>query len=142
MTFWHRKIIIFMDIFKSDSNSLPFPRDSILEATLTVSPNKQYLGILFPTTPATTVPKTGKGRQYLYICSCRITGKQSNRIRAPFLNKCLPEWQPIRRVNFMPGRCGISKCRNLLTRSNAIFAISEACCFPLCLGTPVVVFYM
>lgn len=40
----------------------------------------------------------------------------------------------------MPGRCGISKCRSLLTRSNAIFAISEACCFPLCLGTPVVVF--
>lgn len=40
----------------------------------------------------------------------------------------------------MPGRCGISKCRSFLTRSNAIFAISEACCFPLCLGTPVVVF--
>ena len=33
-----------------------------MEATLTVSPNRQYLGILFPTTPATTAPKgvTGK----------------------------------------------------------------------------------
>lgn len=30
--------------------------DSILEAVFTVSPNKQYLGIVFPTTPATTGP--------------------------------------------------------------------------------------
>ena len=27
------------------------PVDSILEATLTVSPKRQYLGIFFPTTP-------------------------------------------------------------------------------------------
>ena len=32
------------------------PLDSILFAVLTVSPNKQYLGIFRPTTPATTVP--------------------------------------------------------------------------------------
>lgn len=31
--------------------------DSILEAVLTVSPNKQYLGIFKPTTPATTAPE-------------------------------------------------------------------------------------
>ena len=30
---------------------------SILEATFTVSPNKQYLGILIPMTPATQGPK-------------------------------------------------------------------------------------
>ena len=30
---------------------------SILEAVLTVSPNKQYLGIFTPTTPATTGPE-------------------------------------------------------------------------------------
>lgn len=30
--------------------------DSILEAVFTVSPNKQYLGIFVPTTPATTGP--------------------------------------------------------------------------------------
>jgi len=30
--------------------------DSILDAVLTVSPNKQYLGIVSPTTPATTGP--------------------------------------------------------------------------------------
>ena len=30
--------------------------DSILEAVLTVSPNKQYRGIFKPTTPATTIP--------------------------------------------------------------------------------------
>ena len=34
------------------------PFDSILEAVLTVSPNKQYLGIFRPTTPATTGPAT------------------------------------------------------------------------------------
>lgn len=35
---------------------LRFDVDSILEAVLTVSPNKQYLGIVCPTTPATTDP--------------------------------------------------------------------------------------
>lgn len=30
--------------------------DSILEAVLTVSPNRQYLGILYPTIPATHGP--------------------------------------------------------------------------------------
>jgi len=31
--------------------------DCILEAVLTVSPKKQYLGTLIPTTPATTGPE-------------------------------------------------------------------------------------
>ena len=35
---------------------LPSPFDSIRDAVFTVSPNKQYLGILRPTTPATTEP--------------------------------------------------------------------------------------
>ena len=35
---------------------IPAPVDSILEAVLTVSPKRQYLGILDPTTPATTGP--------------------------------------------------------------------------------------
>jgi len=34
----------------------PCPVDSIREAMLTVSPNKQYLGILSPTTAATQGP--------------------------------------------------------------------------------------
>lgn len=33
------------------------PTDSILEAVFTVSPNKQYLGIFRPTTPATQWPE-------------------------------------------------------------------------------------
>jgi hypothetical protein len=33
------------------------PVDSILEAVLTVSPNRQYRGILSPTTPATQGPE-------------------------------------------------------------------------------------
>lgn len=35
---------------------LPWPVDSILDAVFTVSPNKQYRGILMPTTPATQGP--------------------------------------------------------------------------------------
>ena len=38
-------------------HSSPSPFDSILEAVLTVSPNKQYRGIVMPTTPATTGPE-------------------------------------------------------------------------------------
>lgn len=34
----------------------PSPLDSIRDAVLTVSPNKQYLGIFSPTTPAQTGP--------------------------------------------------------------------------------------
>ena len=39
----------------SDQN-LPSDVDSIRDAVFTVSPNKQYLGIVKPTTPATTGP--------------------------------------------------------------------------------------
>ena len=39
-----------MSYFKSS------PVDSILDAVLTVSPNKQYLGIFRPTTPEQTGP--------------------------------------------------------------------------------------
>ena len=40
----------------SVSGSLPSPVLSILLAVFTLSPNKQYLGILIPTTPATQGP--------------------------------------------------------------------------------------
>ena len=36
----------------------PSPFDSILDAVLTVSPKRQYRGIVIPTTPATTGPKS------------------------------------------------------------------------------------
>ena len=39
-------------------NYLRSPDVCILDAVLTVSPNKQYRGILLPTTPATHGPKT------------------------------------------------------------------------------------
>lgn len=48
--------IIFLST-KSLYYNVPCPLDSILDAVLTVSPNKQYLGILSPTTPATQGPK-------------------------------------------------------------------------------------
>lgn len=47
-------------LHKFSTLRLPFPSDSILDAMLTVSPNRQYLGILDPTTPATTGPKIQK----------------------------------------------------------------------------------
>lgn len=40
----------------SARDKLPSPVDSMREAVLTVSPNKQYRGILVPTIPATTGP--------------------------------------------------------------------------------------
>jgi hypothetical protein len=38
-------------------NDLRNPVDSMREAVLTVSPNRQYRGIAMPTTPATTDPE-------------------------------------------------------------------------------------
>ena len=48
---------------------LPSPFDSILEAVFTVSPNKQYRGIVLPTTPATTGPakKSNKQKKQLKV---------------------------------------------------------------------------
>lgn len=43
-------------ILGGGDKNLRFPLLSILEAVLTLSPNKQYLGIDNPTTPATTPP--------------------------------------------------------------------------------------
>ena len=37
--------------------NVPKPLDSMRDAVLTVSPNKQYRGIFKPTTPATTGPR-------------------------------------------------------------------------------------
>ena len=45
-----------MKFYKIVDNYKPSPFDSILLDVLTVSPNKQYLGILRPTTPAHTEP--------------------------------------------------------------------------------------
>ena len=50
--------------------SQPSPFDSILEAVLTVSPNKQYLGIFKPTTPAHAAPK----EQKIINCQYKVSG--------------------------------------------------------------------
>lgn len=47
---------------------------SILEAVLTASPNRQYLGIFKPTTPATTAPVCTPEKARIVgktVCSCR-----------------------------------------------------------------------
>ena len=46
-----QKIKLHNDVVQSDS-FIPSPLDSILLAVLTVSPNRQYLGMVLPTTPA------------------------------------------------------------------------------------------
>lgn len=43
-------------LYLGEKKVLPAPLDSILDAVLTVSPNRQYLGMVSPTTPATTEP--------------------------------------------------------------------------------------
>ena len=59
----------FIDYSISEQN-LRNPVDSILEVVLTVSPNKQYLGILMPTTPAAHGPaKTNTNTYTLHINS-------------------------------------------------------------------------
>lgn len=57
------------------------PVDSILEAVLTVSPNRQYLGIINPTTPATQGPTQGHAcvnQQLCIISVIRITTERSH----------------------------------------------------------------
>lgn len=47
---------------RNDAEDLsPSLVDSMRDAVFTVSPNRQYLGILVPTTPATTGPETHTG---------------------------------------------------------------------------------
>lgn len=53
----HQMYEIFFIFFDTQLYlNIPLPWDSILDAMLTVSPNKQYLGIFVPTTPARTGP--------------------------------------------------------------------------------------
>ena len=53
------------------------PVDSILDAVLTVSPNKQYLGILRPTTPEQTGPlKNKKDCQIVLSMWARISNSE------------------------------------------------------------------
>ena len=56
----------FSEISHWKDMHIPIPLDSILEATLTVSPNKQYLGIVSPTTPAATGPTSWRKLRNLW----------------------------------------------------------------------------
>ena len=49
------------------SRNVPKPVDSIRLAVLTVSPNRQYLGIVRPTTPAATGPGKKRDPQVIDI---------------------------------------------------------------------------
>ena len=63
--------------------AIPSPFDSILDAVFTVSPNKQYLGIFRPTTPATQAP-TKKYIQNL-TSWCNIIGDYEDFIRRYYM---------------------------------------------------------
>ena len=56
-------VCVCVEVDKVVWNQLPSPEDCILEAVLTVSPNRQYRGILLPTTPAQHDP----GKKCVYI---------------------------------------------------------------------------
>ena len=52
---------------------LPSPLDSILDAVFTVSPNRQYRGILRPTTPATHAPAISENNRRVFRhCFLRV----------------------------------------------------------------------
>lgn len=53
-----------IDLEKGTTIELPSPLLSILDAVLTVSPNRQYLGIFKPTTPATQGPEIATSLSY------------------------------------------------------------------------------
>ena len=63
---FHNLYIIISDITSKRlfQSVLRWPVDSILLAVFTVSPNRQYLGILTPTTPAQQGPITLKKNDY------------------------------------------------------------------------------
>ena len=56
-------------MYKEHHLHLPCPLLSILAAVLTVSPNKQYLGMINPTTPATTGPLCKPCNQIKLSCN-------------------------------------------------------------------------
>lgn len=64
---------------------IPCPLDSILDAVFTVSPNKQYLGILSPTTPVTHGPREKKKKHndvsfFDYLPTTIVTERSPKRI--------------------------------------------------------------
>ena len=61
-------IIHIKNLYSNKRPSIPFPCDSILDAMLTVSPKRQYRGILLPTTPAAQGPINDKTNKYQVIC--------------------------------------------------------------------------
>lgn len=99
------------------SGTLPSPVDSIRLAVLTVSPNKQYRGILVPTMPATTGPVCTPHR----ICSVSSVLRKRN-AKMKTCNKST--------ANPRAHRLGILKNPDASSRSRAIVAISEMCLFP------------
>ena len=113
------------------------PVDSILDAVLTVSPNRQYLGILEPTTPPTTGPV------WIPMRCCNDSNGLNNNERlldaknhsdfkgyvfTTYVEQTLYLW-------------GMANLDDPFRRSNAIIAISTACLSPLRIGNPLATMY-
>lgn len=84
------------------------PLLSMREAVLTVSPKRQYRGMVSPTTPATTGPTILVQSQVI----CKIGIK--------------PVWIPIRSLRTSLGRCDMEWFFTAASKSKAIEAISPA----------------
>ena len=104
-------------------NGSPF--DSIREAVFTVSPNKQYLGIVKPTTPATTGPVIFVTYIYVIFIAFNI-----------FSQDTIPVWIPMRNLRVSWGLWAMVWCFTALSSSRDIDAISPACLFPFFIGKP------
>lgn len=105
---------------------IPSLVDSIRDAVFTVSPNKQYRGILVPTTPATTGPVWDTILYYTKFTTRACSWTNHN----------WPEWMPARIFSCVVGLCGILNSWQTLIRSRAMLAISPAWLIPFSFGTP------
>lgn len=131
------------------------PVDSILEAVFTVSPNRQYLGIVKPTTPATQGPTQGHAcvnqqlwlyfhndQNYYWKINFKFTSQvQVGKLVAGHLTYkkwqvVWPVWSPIRIRTGTSGMCLILNVPTALRISRAMLEISAAWRFSLGTGKP------
>lgn len=119
-----------------------WPLDSIREATLTVSPKRQYLNEARPMTASQQQSSIGftvafssprlQPRRDLWKSESKDTVTMSIACRV----ELIPEWIPIRIFSCSSGRCRIRKWLTVSRSVRAIRQISRACRSPFRVGKP------
>ena len=116
--------------------NLRSPVVSILDAVLTVSPNKQYLGILDPTTPPTTGPV------WIPIRCCSVSNVLHKICTQCWVHvKWWIIWLDLELGYLQYYLWGMMNLEDPSKRSNAILAISSACLSPFRIGNPLATMY-